>query len=1038
MFFAGLRRWCAREAAAQFTRRSGKHRRNWRLALEPLESRQVLTGSPIDVWPGMDYEGDSGSKFLEFQVSLTEPITQPVDVAYETSDLDFFTRAEAGSDYAATSGTLHFEPGGLTAQVVQVEIFGDMRWESDEQFLMTFTPSDGSGSVLSEGFIANDDGVPQVAISDATVVEGTAEEFGFAEFTITRTGAIGDPLNLAYETVFDTADSEDLPYTGEFITMEAGEASRTVLIPIYGDDSAEPSETFFVNLYSWDLVEITDNQGLGTILDDDSSLVVTVGNPSFLEKDTGITSGFFTVELHETQLEAVAVHVRTIDGTATGGSDYSPIDQDIVFAPGETVKQVPISIYSDLEIEGNEGFTIEVNSILGAPLATGTAVIVDNDYVNHPPVVSQGPYLASEWTTFELYFPSQIDPDQPNSTLQYELDLDYDGVTFEGGPLIPINPAALGWDGPSSHTIALRVTDEKGAVSNIATTTVDVFNEAPLATVGPDITVDEGTTVSAPAQYFDVDPLTFRWHLVSTTSGQSIPDQTTPELEFVADAGSYTFEFTATDDEGASSFTKLLIVTARNIRPSVSVGPSQTVLEGSTVTMSSTVQAPSTDTLTYNWQQNNTNDQLFPLPDAPSFDFVPIDNGEYYFALNVWDDEDTFDTDLVLVTVLNAPPVVDAGADRTVLEGSPVTLSGSATDPGLDTLSYQWRLVSSSNGQTIADQETADLEFTPADQGTYVFELTVSDDDGGSSTDSIVVTVTNALPTASISGAANGVAGQTISFQVGGDDASADLAAGFIYQIDWGDGSAVESLTGGSSVVPLSHVYTDTGNYVVQVTATDKDSGQSAAATQNVDIANTLISGGILYVGGSNGNDTISINDDGASGNVGVTINGVDQGTFSVAVRVVVYGGAGNDTIAVQQKIVLDAWLFGGAGNDVLTSARGNDVLSGGAGADVLSSDRGRDLLFGGAGLDVLAAGQDDDILVSGTSSYETDESALAAIMAEWTAPRDFVTRQRNLQDGSGSSDRLNDQYFLQLGQTVLDDEQNDSSSGGGGTNWTL
>jgi len=51
--------------------------------------------------------------------------------------------------------------------------------------------------------------------------------------------------------------------------------------------------------------------------------------------------------------------------------------------------------------------------------------------------------------------------------------------------------------------------------------------------------------------------------------------------------------------------------------------------------------------------------------------------------------------------------------------------------------------------------------------------------------------------------------------------------------------------------------------------------------------------------------------------------------------------------------------------------------------------------------------------------------------MAERTSPRDFVTRKRNLQDGSGSSDRLNDHYFLQLGLTAFDDGDSDSVAGG-------
>src|SRR5262245_34365376 len=259
MFITGLGRRCAqresrlRKRAAAYRGAGRRHKLEW------LEQRQMLTGSPVQTDPFAAYEGDSGSTNYEFWVFLTGPISEPLDVAYATSD----ESAEAGSDYAATSGTLHFTPDGPSAQLVTVEVFGDRRWEPNESFEFTLTPLNGAPSYAVGNIIGNDDSVPEVAISDATVVEGPAGEFSYAEFTITRGGAIGDPLNLAYETIFDTADPNDLPYTGQFITMDADEASRTVLIPIYGDGDIEPDETFFVNLYAFDPVEITDNQGVG-------------------------------------------------------------------------------------------------------------------------------------------------------------------------------------------------------------------------------------------------------------------------------------------------------------------------------------------------------------------------------------------------------------------------------------------------------------------------------------------------------------------------------------------------------------------------------------------------------------------------------------------------------------------------------------------------------------------------------------------------------------------------------------------------------
>jgi hypothetical protein len=71
-------------------------------------------------------------------------------------------------------------------------------------------PSDGSGPSSAGGLIAADDAVPQLSISDATIVEGPLGEITLAEFTISRAGASGDEITLAYETVFDHADGFDL------------------------------------------------------------------------------------------------------------------------------------------------------------------------------------------------------------------------------------------------------------------------------------------------------------------------------------------------------------------------------------------------------------------------------------------------------------------------------------------------------------------------------------------------------------------------------------------------------------------------------------------------------------------------------------------------------------------------------------------------------------------------------------------------------------------------------------------------------------
>ena len=93
----------------------------------------------------------------------------------------------------------------------------------------------------------------------------------------------------------------------------------------------------------------------------------------------------------------------------------------------------------------------------------------------------------------------------------------------------------------------------------------------------------------------------------------------------------------------------------------------------------------------------------------------------------------------------NGPPTADAGPDRTVQGGSTVRLSGNATDPDGDTLTYLWTHDSILN-ITLADATSLSTTFTaPAVHAntTITFTLTASDA-AASTTDSVSITITPA------------------------------------------------------------------------------------------------------------------------------------------------------------------------------------------------------------------------------------------------------------------------------------------------------
>lgn len=118
--------------------------------------------------------------------------------------------------------------------------------------------------------------------------------------------------------------------------------------------------------------------------------------------------------------------------------------------------------------------------------------------------------------------------------------------------------------------------------------------------------------------------------------------------------------------------------------------------------------------------------------------------GVYKFRLTVTDDEGLTDIDDVFVTVASPLPTANAGADQSiVLPGqSSVTLTGSGTDFDGTIIAYQWAQVGGPSPATLTDADTATATASNLQVGTYIFELTVTDNDLNTATDEAIVDVT--------------------------------------------------------------------------------------------------------------------------------------------------------------------------------------------------------------------------------------------------------------------------------------------------------
>lgn len=100
-------------------------------------------------------------------------------------------------------------------------------------------------------------------------------------------------------------------------------------------------------------------------------------------------------------------------------------------------------------------------------------------------------------------------------------------------------------------------------------------------------------------------------------------------------------------------------------------------------------------------------------------------------------------------TVENQAPTAAAGSNQTVDVGTLATLDGSGSsdpDNGPNPLAYTWTQTSGPSA-TLSGADAAKATFTPAEAGTYVFQLTVSDGKTASAPASVTITAKTPLPT---------------------------------------------------------------------------------------------------------------------------------------------------------------------------------------------------------------------------------------------------------------------------------------------------
>jgi Bacterial Ig domain/Calx-beta domain len=331
-------------------------------------------------------EGNSGTTVLTFPVTLDGPADDTVTVDYSTADGTGGSAAAttADNDYQAKSGTITFNPGE-TSKTVTILVNGDNKYEQNETFFVSLSNPTNADIADDQGVgtIVNDDPVPKISVGDVTHAEGNSGATAFA-FPVSLSNPSSQTITVSYYTADYTASFPDNDYapTSGTLTFNPGETLKWIVVLVNGDTKFELTEKFMVYLYGPTNASIFDNQGIGTILNDDLQPKIIINNVGQAEGNSGTTAFTFTVSLTNPSYQAITFHYATADGSATTADhDYAANVGNLTIPAGQTTKTITVLVYGDTKYEPNETFLVNLSSATNASIqdSQGIGVIMNDD-----------------------------------------------------------------------------------------------------------------------------------------------------------------------------------------------------------------------------------------------------------------------------------------------------------------------------------------------------------------------------------------------------------------------------------------------------------------------------------------------------------------------------------------------------------------------------------------------------------------------------------------------------------------------------------
>ena len=444
---------------------------------------------------------------------------------YEAVTVNLFanTVTASAADYNFTDEAVVI-PAGETQFQYSIAAIDDNLSEPTETLSVEISSvigggtSPGSTTIQSIEIIDTDE-TPSISMSAATST--IAESGGEATITVSVDPPAFETITVNIGATGGTASGADYSLSASQVSLTATQPSQTVTLTGLPDEIYEDTETLTLELSNPSggnaVIESPGTLNFDITDDENAPQVTLSADPTSITEGSSST---LTISMSAKDTQEVTVTLSANNGT-TSSDDYTFTDNTVVFAAGETEKDITITAEPDDISEPDETFSIEITNVTGGSAyyispETEELTITDN---NGTPTIS----MSASTNTFSEENGSStitvsIDPPASETVTvnieasggtasSGEYDLSQTNISF--APEETSKEVTLTGNGDSvyegNETLTLQLTDPTGggavigspATLNFEITDDESIPELSLSAGSNSFAENESTTITA-------------------------------------------------------------------------------------------------------------------------------------------------------------------------------------------------------------------------------------------------------------------------------------------------------------------------------------------------------------------------------------------------------------------------------------------------------------------------------------------------------------------------------------------------------------